>query len=101
GIRARTVPGVRTCALPICPDRPRKVGSIGMPIWGVELKVISDSGETLGDGENGEICIRGHNVMKGYHNRPEATAETIDADGWLQIGRASGRGRGVLAGEGR
>jgi long-chain acyl-CoA synthetase len=68
------------------PDKPRKVGSIGLPIWGVELKVISDSGDALGDGENGEVCIRGHNVMKGYHNRPEATAETIDADGWLHTG---------------
>jgi long-chain acyl-CoA synthetase len=68
------------------PDKPRKVGSIGLPIWGVELKVISDSGEALSDGENGEVCIRGHNVMKGYHNRPEATAETIDGDGWLHTG---------------
>ncbi len=68
------------------PDRPRKVGSIGMPVWGVELKVIDDTGKDLGNGEHGEICIRGHNVMKGYHNRPEATAETIDADGWLHTG---------------
>jgi long-chain acyl-CoA synthetase len=68
------------------PDRPRKVGSIGLPIWGVELKVIDAQGKALGDGENGEICIRGHDVMKGYHNRPEATAETIDAEGWLHTG---------------
>jgi long-chain acyl-CoA synthetase len=68
------------------PDRPRKAGSIGLPMWGVELKVIDDQGNTLADNENGELCIRGHNVMKGYHNRPEATAETIDKDGWLHTG---------------
>jgi long-chain acyl-CoA synthetase len=68
------------------PDRPRKVGSIGLPIWGVELKVIDNEGNTLGANENGEVCIRGHNVMKGYHERAEATAETVDADGWLHTG---------------
>jgi long-chain acyl-CoA synthetase len=68
------------------PDKPRKVGSIGLPIWGVELKVLGDNGESLPDNEKGEICIRGHNVMNGYHNRPEATAEAIDRDGWLHTG---------------
>jgi long-chain acyl-CoA synthetase len=68
------------------PDRERKVGSIGLPIWGVELKVAGDDGTALGNNENGEICIRGHNIMKGYHERPEATAETIDAEGWLHTG---------------
>jgi long-chain acyl-CoA synthetase len=68
------------------PRRPRKPGSIGTPIAGVEMKVISDAGEDLPAGEVGEIVIRGHNVMKGYHNRPEATAEAIDADGWFHSG---------------
>jgi long-chain acyl-CoA synthetase len=68
------------------PGRPRKPGSIGTPITGVEMKVISDAGEDLPTGEVGEIVIRGHNVMKGYYNRPEATAEAIDADGWFHSG---------------
>jgi long-chain acyl-CoA synthetase len=68
------------------PGRPRKPGSIGTPIAGVEMKVISDAGEDLPTGEVGEIVIRGHNVMKGYFNRPEATAEAIDADGWFHSG---------------
>jgi long-chain acyl-CoA synthetase len=68
------------------PGRPRKPGSIGTPIAGVEMKVISDAGEDLPAGEVGEIVIRGHNVMKGYFDRPEATAEAIDADGWFHSG---------------
>jgi long-chain acyl-CoA synthetase len=68
------------------PGRPRKAGSIGTPIAGVEMKVISDAGEDLPTGEVGEIVIRGHNVMKGYFNKPEATAEAIDADGWFHSG---------------
>jgi long-chain acyl-CoA synthetase len=68
------------------PDKPRKVGSIGLPVWGVEVKVVDDGGNALGANENGELCIRGHNVMKGYFNRAEATAETIDRDGWLHTG---------------
>ena len=67
------------------PDRERKVGSIGLPIWGVELRIVDDRGAALGDGETGEICIRGHNVMKGYYRRPEATAEAI-VDGWFHTG---------------
>jgi long-chain acyl-CoA synthetase len=66
--------------------RPRKPGSIGTPIEGVEMKVISDTGEDLPTGDVGEIVIRGHNVMKGYFNRADATAEAIDADGWFHSG---------------
>ncbi|MFE7423920.1 long-chain fatty acid--CoA ligase [Streptomyces sp. NPDC057545] len=67
------------------PDRPRKAGSIGLPIRGVELELVADDGTTVGPGEVGEITIRGENVMKGYWNRPEATAEAI-RDGWFHSG---------------
>jgi long-chain acyl-CoA synthetase len=67
-------------------DRPRKAGSIGTPIADVEMKVVDDSGNELPRGEVGEIVIRGYNVMKGYWKRPDATAESIDADGWFKTG---------------
>jgi long-chain acyl-CoA synthetase len=68
------------------PDRERKAGSIGTPIAGCEMKVVGDDGRDLPVGEVGEIVIRGVNVMKGYWNKPEATAEAIDADGWFRSG---------------
>jgi long-chain acyl-CoA synthetase len=68
------------------PDRERKPGSIGTPIEGVEMQVWDDQGNELPQGEVGEIVIRGHNVMKGYWERPEATEEAIDDDGWFRTG---------------
>jgi long-chain acyl-CoA synthetase len=68
------------------PDRERKPGSIGTPVEGVEMKVVDDDGSEVRQGEPGELVIRGHNVMKGYWNRPEATDEAIDADGWFSTG---------------
>jgi long-chain acyl-CoA synthetase len=68
------------------PERERKAGSIGTPIAGCEMKVVGDDGRDLAAGEVGEIVIRGVNVMKGYWNKPEATAEAIDADGWFRSG---------------
>jgi long-chain acyl-CoA synthetase len=67
------------------PDRERKPGSIGTPIEGVEMKVVDDDDGEVDQGEVGEIVIRGHNVMKGYWGREDATAETI-RDGWLHTG---------------
>ncbi|ORB85913.1 long-chain-fatty-acid--CoA ligase [Mycobacterium kansasii] len=68
------------------PQRPRKVGSIGTPIEGVQLRVVDPSGAEVAPGEAGEIQIKGHNVMKGYWNFPEATGATITPDGWLATG---------------
>jgi long-chain acyl-CoA synthetase len=67
------------------PDRERKPGTIGQPVEGVEMKVVGDDGNEVSPGEVGEIVIRGHNVMKGYWNRPDATAEAI-VDGWFHSG---------------
>lgn len=63
----------------------RKPGSIGTPAWGVEVKIVDENGAEVPVGEKGEIVYRGHNVMKGYYNKPEATAKTI-VNGWLHSG---------------
>ena len=67
------------------PDRPRKPGSIGTPIRGVQMRVVDKDGHEVPQGEAGEIVIRGHNVMKGYWHRPEETAKAIP-DGWFRTG---------------
>jgi long-chain acyl-CoA synthetase len=66
-------------------DRPRKPGSIGYPVWGVEMCILDENDQPVADGERGEICIRGHNIMKGYLKRPDATAETLRG-GWFHSG---------------
>jgi long-chain acyl-CoA synthetase len=67
------------------PDRERKPGSIGTPVEGVEMKAVDENGDEVPEGEVGEIVIRGHNVMKGYWERPDATEDTIK-DGWFHTG---------------
>lgn len=60
-------------------------GSIGKPIWGIEMRCVNDKGESVPTGELGEIVIRGHNVMKGYYKRPDATKEAI-RNSWFYSG---------------
>jgi long-chain acyl-CoA synthetase len=67
------------------PDRERKPGTIGTPVEGVEFKLVDEEGKEVEQGEVGEIIIRGHNVMKGYWNREDATKESIK-DGWFYTG---------------
>jgi long-chain acyl-CoA synthetase len=67
------------------PDRPTKPGTVGTPIRGVEFDLRDLDDQPVADGEIGEIVIRGENVMKGYWNRPDATAEAI-RDGWFHSG---------------
>jgi long-chain acyl-CoA synthetase len=65
----------------------RKFGSIGIPIVDTEMKIIDiNTGEDLLQGETGEICVRGPQVMKGYWNKPDETELTIDANGFLHTG---------------
>jgi len=58
----------------------------GRPLPGTELRLVDDDGEDVGTGEEGEIWVRGFNVMQGYLDMPDATAETITSDGWLKTG---------------
>ena len=66
-------------------DRPNKPGSIGLPVWGVSVRIVDWSDNDVGTNEVGEIVIRGHNVMKGYYRRPEATAQAF-RNGWFHTG---------------
>ncbi len=65
--------------------QPRKVGSIGVPIPGVQMRIVDEAGQELPPGEIGEIVIRGPNVMKGYYRRPAETAQVI-RNGWFHTG---------------
>ena len=68
------------------PDRDPRPGSIGIPIWGVEVKLVDGDGNSIdGADEVGEIAIRGHNIMKGYYGRTEATTEVMN-NGWFRTG---------------
>ncbi|KTC21138.1 long-chain fatty acid--CoA ligase [Pseudomonas putida] len=63
-----------------------RLGTVGIPLPDTAYKVIDDDGNELALGERGELCIKGPQVMKGYWQRPDATAEVLDAQGWLKTG---------------
>lgn len=63
-----------------------KLGSAGQPPIYSDMRIVDDNNKPVPSGERGEICLRGPNIMKGYWNRPEATASAIDAEGWFHSG---------------
>src|ERR1041384_438106 len=69
------------------PPLDMKFGSVGVAAPNTECKIIDlGTGEPVGPRQKGEICVRGPQIMKGYLNKPEATAQTIDGEGWLHTG---------------
>ena len=68
-------------------DDPETIAkTAGRAIPGIEVQVVDEAGNVVPTGEQGEVVVRGYNLMKGYYDNPEATAEAIDADGWLHTG---------------
>ena len=75
-----------TCAATINPiGGPRKAGTVGLPLPGQEVALLDSDGRRTSEGR-GEVIVRGPNVMRGYLNKPEDTARTLDEEGWLHTG---------------
>ena len=78
-----------TEASPVVTSNPKgatKLGTVGVPVPSTELRIVDEDDNVLGFNEVGEIQTRGPQVMKGYYNKPDETAKTITADGWLRTG---------------
>ena len=72
--------------LTIVPVKSRKHGSVGKAIPGVSIKIMDEQGRHLKHGEEGEICVMGPNITRGYHENEQATRELFTQDGWLKTG---------------
>ena len=66
-------------------ERPSKPGTVGQPLFAVDIMIVNDNDEPVETGQPGEVVIRGHNVMKGYYKQPEATARAM-RNGWFHTG---------------
>ena len=66
-------------------ERPSRPGTVGQPLIGIDIRCVDENDRPVARGERGEVVVRGHNVMKGYYRRPEATAEAL-RDGWFHTG---------------
>jgi len=81
--------GLTECS-PVVTCNPHNIdaytGSIGLPLPSTEIRLVDDNGEKVKATETGEMQVRGPQVMKGYFNQPEATAEVINSEGWLSTG---------------
>lgn len=93
GMTEITIAFGQTEASPVCTQTTTddsielRVATVGRPLPFVECKIIDpETGVTLGVDQQGEFCARGYNIMKGYYNMSEATAQAIDKDGWLHSG---------------
>jgi long-chain acyl-CoA synthetase len=70
----------------INPFQKPKPGTVGIPLGGVHVKIVDEAETVLPTGQEGEVCIQGPNVMKGYFNKPNETKETFTRDGWFKTG---------------
>lgn len=80
--------GLSECAPVVTFNHPGhnpRVGSVGTPIWGMEVRIADEQGEPVKQGERGELLCRGHSVMTGYYNKPEESAKSM-VNGWLCTG---------------
>ncbi len=89
GCKVSEAYGLTECSPAVCINpigEQSQLGTAGLPVPGTLLKTVDEQGNEMPLGERGELCVKGPQVMKGYWQRPEATAEVLDDEGWLKTG---------------